>query len=333
MTYRLWLVAVALAALVVPRAAPVPKTKPREGVILVQTGSSDAPPRLFREDGTVLGELPFKKVWNCALSPDGTRIAVIVCTNDPIKCELYVVRVGAGADTVGEPLATVATSSLIAWNGHQKLCVNTFRDPLEGERGYIRSEAVTVHDLERGTATEDKALRGYTVCEASPDGTRLVAYRLVTEPAERWETVLLDAATGKLVNGDIGELNCPRFVGSDAIIGYRTKKGAPDKHEHFVYDFTAKRATPLKFPKELTTDTARVDRVLPSPDAKRLLYFWDEEVPFAFGGAQGTLWAPRMTICDSDGGNARTIYKPDVKTFKTFQDIDRNRFGVNLDWR
>jgi hypothetical protein len=209
--------------------------------------------------------------------------------------------------------------------------VNEFREPPGGRGGYLRPERVTVCDLLRGTATEDKALREYTISELSPDGKLLLAQRFVTEPVQRRETVLLDAVTGKL-SADLGELWSPRFYGPDGVLGSRTKKGEPKVDEYVVYDLTAKRAAPLKLPKEVTTGTAIVTRVLPSPDGSRLLYVWSEEAPPPVGwpvGA-GAFWAARMTTSDRDGGNARTIFKPEIKTRE-----DETRFGIGgiVDWR
>lgn len=325
------LVAFAFGALATSIAAPVPKAKPREGTIVVLSGYGGAP-RLYRADGTFIGELPFKWVWDCALSPDGTRAAVIERTKDFNKRPLWVVRVGAGADELGEPLAIVENYASVAWGGNEKVYLSEFRDPPGRRSGYMRPDRVTVCDLERGSATEDKTLHGYSICGLSPDGKHLLAQKFVTEPVEGRETVLLDATTGKL-NTNLGQLWCPRFYGPDGVLGSRTKKSDPKVEEYFVYDLAGKRALPLKLPKEVTAGTASVLRVLPSPDGTRLLYVWSEEVPLTVDwpvGLPGPLRAARMTTCDRDGGNARTIFRPEIKTR---EDETRYHFGGTIDWR
>lgn len=331
-------VAVVCGALSATSAAPVPKLKPREGTIVLGGGYGGTP-RLFRTDGTVIGDLPFENVWNCVLSPDGTRAAVLVRIRDPKRLVetarrsvLFVIPVGARPDDIGLPLATVDTYSFVAWGGNTKLYFSEYLEPLQ--RGdVLRPDRVTVYDLESKTATEAKALRGSTICELSPDGKRFLAQRLVANPVERWEAMLLDVATGKRLEPDICKVDRPRFDGPDGLIGSREKKGAPNDEEWIAYDITTKRAVPLKLPKEVTAGTACVQYVVPSPDRNRLLYVWIDKMPPPAnerGWLRGPLYATRMTMCDRDGSNARTIFKPEIKTR---EDEARNDNAGIIDWR
>lgn len=332
------LIAVAAGALSTTSAAPVPTMKPREGTIVLGGGYGGTP-RLFRTDGTVLGELPFEDVWNCVLSPDGRRAAVLVRILDPNRLVetnrrsvLYVIPIGGRPDDIGLPIATVHASSFVAWGGNTKLYFSEYLAPLRRD-DFVRPDHVTVYDFERKTATEDKALRGYRILELSVDGKLLLAQRFVAKPAERWEFVLLDAATGKLVNSGLGELSALRFDGPDGLLGSRENKGAPNDAEWISFDLTTKRAVPLKLPKEVTADTARVLYVMSSPDRSRLLYVWREELPPPTdwpAGLRGPLYATRLTTCDRDGGNARTIFKPEIKTR---EDEARNDDAGIFDWR
>lgn len=313
-------------------AAPVPKAEPRAGVILVVSGYG-SPARLLDTNGAAVGELPFDSVYSCALSPGGTHVAAVVRTGQQGELALYVVRLAPEIGATGEPLARDLKYPVVAWGADGKLYVSELVEPpVRANATVLGPGGVTVFDLERKVAAAPKALQGHLVSDVSPDGKRLLASRFVADPAPRWEPELLDAATGK--RADVGApdgVSFARFLGAGELLGSRPKKGAPNETEYVTFDLAAKRVSPVPVPAEVVGGAARVFRVLPAPDGKRLLFLWTEAVPAPEGWPGGArLEAARMTIGDRDGRNARTIFKPVIRTRA---DETRNHIGATVDWR
>jgi hypothetical protein len=147
----------------------------------------------------------------------------------------------------------------------------------------------------------------------------------------RFETVLLDRTTFEPSPVGADKVFFSRFVDDDTLIGWRKREGGSDEREYVFFDLTTKTATPVPLPKEVSGEKVRVYSVLPSPDGKRLLFAWDEEVPPPDDWLlTGLPCSPgRMTIADRDGGNAKTIFKPEVKAR-----LDQERSQANwIDWR
>ncbi|QJW96793.1 hypothetical protein [Frigoriglobus tundricola] len=319
-------------------SAPVPKQQPRDGVIAIVPGYPRTPARLLTPDGTVIGELPFDDVHSCALSPSGARMAVVV-REQPVAnpgpgtstFAVHVADIDADRKKIGEPLAFGLSHPVLAWAGDGKLYVSELQYPQNGS-GFLRPAGVTVHDVTKRTATPDKGLRGCCVLKVSPDGTRLLARRIVTEPVERSETVLLDAVTREPVDAGAEGVTLTHFFGPNKMLGTRAApKGAADATEHVVFDLTTKKSAPVSLPKEVLGDSGELMFVLPSPDGKRLLHVWSEQVPApANWPPGGPCRVARMTTSDPSGGRARTIFNPAIKER---QDEIRNHVGGSVDWR
>jgi hypothetical protein len=316
--------------------APVPKERPREGVIVLVPGYPRTPARLFSANGTVLGELPFDDVYSCTLSPDGAQMAVVVreqvgATPGKWTSGVYVVGIAADRKQVGEPLVSGLKFATVAWTADGKsLYVSELRDPPKGI-GFLRPGGVALYDVAKRTATVDKELREYCIVEMSPDGKRLLARRVLTDPTERLETVLLDHATRKVMDVGAEGILFTRFCGANQLLGTRAKpKGGPNETEHVLFDLMTKKAVPLALPKEIPGERATVSKVLPSPDGKRLLFLWAEEVPAPPDWPPGAqCWAVRLTTSDLDGGSGRTIFKPEIKA--RLDEVRNHVFWV--DWR
>jgi hypothetical protein len=195
----------------------------------------------------------------------------------------------------------------------------------------LRPDGVKVYDPAKRTATAIPELREYCVVEVSPDSKRLLARRFVAEPTERLETVLLDAATHKPVDVGAEGVVLIRFFGANRLLGVRAKpKGTPNEQEHVVFDLVAKKASPVPLPKAVSGATAQIVGVLPSPDGQRLLYFWSEEVPAPADWQPGEpCRVARLSTSDLDGGNVRTIFKPEMREQK--DTVQNHIFCV--DWR
>jgi hypothetical protein len=315
--------------------APVPKPKPRAEVIVIVSGYG-SPARLFDTDGTYLGDLPFDHVYNCVLSPGGAQMAVVVpevsdsnAGTGP-RYSVYVERVGIDRKAVGKPLATKLKQPTLAWAGEGTLFITEHDNPPRGG-GWLRPAGVSAYDVAKRTATADPLLQPYCIFGASGDGKRLLARRVVVEPAERAETVVLDAETRKPVDLGTTDITWTRFFGSDRLIGTRAKpKGAANETEYVIFDPQTKKAIPVGLPREIAGEPHRLFNVLPAPDGKRLLYCWTEEVPAPPDwSAKVPCQVARLTVADPDGRFGRTIFRPEIKERG---DQTRNHI-YTVDWK
>lgn len=135
--------AVALVALPVA-AAPVPKAKPRDGLILLLSGYGGEPVRLFHPDGKVAAELPFRDACSASVSPDGQRVAVVTRkfvhiqrNQGPDRAySVYLVPITTtDAEARGEPLVTGAEHPALAWTPDGKSLYVSHSSPRPGAAG------------------------------------------------------------------------------------------------------------------------------------------------------------------------------------------------------
>ncbi len=317
-----------------PIKAPVPKAKPRDGVIMVATNSQPAQVRLYTPDGKLLRELSVETASDCTLSPDGTRVAVCV-KDDTVKGEsydVYLVDAAGGGKELGEPLARGFYLPRTAWAPDGKtLYVSTF-DPPPADSNTLQPGAVTVCDVAKKTAAVNDSLRGFIVLAVSANGERLLTGR-EDGRNRKWRNELLDRATLKPVDlGDHGVniLNRNLFA-DDTLVGLRPKPDGPaDIREFVFFDVKAKEVRPVPLPKEVTGESACVLSVHLAPDGRRMLVFWDEETdkPADWQG-KAPCRLRRLTVCDRDGTNAKTILRQEVKSA---DDYFKTQFAW-LDWR
>jgi hypothetical protein len=316
-------------------AAPVPKGKPRDGVIMVATNSQPTHVRLYTPDGQLLGERSFENVGEVSLAPDGKRVAVFVQNKvvKQVSYDVHVVDMTAVEKEPGEPLASGFYHPRAAWSPDGKtLWVSDSTPPPEGT-GLLRPAGVTVCDVAGGTATADDKLNGLVVLAVSPDGKRLLTGRVEEKPKPTWRTELLDRTTFKpIALGDsVPALLNRNLFADDTLVGLRPKPDAPKGKTEFVFfDVKAKTVSPVPLPKELAGESASVVSVSLAPDGKRMLVLWSEEVDKPADWTLNEACRPRrVTVCDRDGTNAKTILRPQVKSAADYYDT---QFGW-VDWR
>lgn len=308
-------------------AAPVPKGKPRDGVIMVATNSQPTPVRLYTPDGKLLCERSFESVIDCALSPDGKRVAVCVLdrTAKGTSYDVYVSDVGSDGKELGEPLARGFYHPRVVWAPDGKALYVSNSDPPPPDSNTLQPGKVTVCDVAKKTAEVNDALTGFTVLAVSADGGRLLTGRQDGRN-RKWRNELLERTT--LKPDDLGDhgvsiLNRNLFA-DDTLVGYRPK---PDgKTEFVLLDVKSKKVTPLPLPKDASGESANVLSVSLAPDGRRMLVLWSEEVdkPADWKGAEPCR-PRRLTVCDRDGTNAKTILRPEVKS-------EADYFGTQFGW-
>lgn len=327
---RLRLLPLALLLAIPAPAAPVPKAKLRDGVIMVATNSQPTHVRLYRPDGTLLRERSFENVCDCSLSPDGQRVAV--CVQDvEAKGTSYDVRVvdlSADEKGLGKPLARGFYHPRTMWAADGKTLYISNYDPPPPDSNTLQPGKVTVCDVAKNTAEVNDSLTGFAVLAESPDGRLLTGRQ--DGPKRAWRNELLDRGTFKPADlGDHGVsvLNRNLFT-DDTLVGFRPKSDG--KTEFVFLDVKTKKVSPVPLPKGVTSESAEVLSAHLAPDGRRMLVLWSEEVDKPADWQGNEPCRPRrLTVCDRDGTNARTILRPEVKSAR---DYFGTQFGW-IDWR
>jgi hypothetical protein len=315
-------------------AAPVPKAKPRDGVILVATNSQPTHVRLYTPAGQLLHERAFEHVGEVSLSPDGRRVAV--CVHDleakGTSYHVHVVDLSGDEKGMGKPTARGFYHPRTTWAPDGTTLYVSNSDPPPPDSNTLQPGKVTVCDVTKKTAAVNDSLTGFAVLAVSADGERLLTGRQYG-PKRIWRNELLDRTTFKPVGlGDTAPalLNRNHFA-DDTLVGVRPKPDAPKEKTEFVFfDVKSKKVSPVPLPKELAGESASVVSVTLAPDGWRMLVVWSEEVDKPEDWELDRPCRPhRLTVCDRDGANAKTILRPEVKSVREYNDT---LFGW-VDWR
>jgi len=329
---RLHLLPLALLFAAPIPAAPVPKEKPRDGVIMVAINRQPTVIRLYKPDGTLISERSVENVCDCSLSPDGKRVAV--CAQDlstkETKFHVYVVDVAAEGKELGESLTGGFHHPRTAWSPDGGTLYVSNNEPPPPGSFQLKPGKVTVCDVAKRTAEVNESLQGHIVIGVSPDGRRLFTGR-EDGPKREWRNELLDRRTLKPVDTAVEGVRFVNLLDDDTFVGIRSKPGGPANISEWVFvSVTTKKVTPVPLPKELTGETASIYRIYPAPDGRRMLMLWSEEVDKPADWQGNEPCRPRrVTVCDRDGTNAKTLLRPDVKSMSDYYDT---QFGW-VDWR
>ena len=309
------------------RNAPVPKAEPREGVIVVASASKEKPIEIVKPDGT-----PVK-----VIKPDGWSGSHLARVSRDGKRMLWTDQ-GSGDATVQfgipwrihwldleaeKPTAkTIVEDAYLrtaAWSADGKSVYYSRIDPANlPRRGDPFIYETWVYDVAAGKKTPLKLPPEHAVLSTSSDGKTLITRTLRFQTEEQ---VLHLTPLSTLRPESLGEVVTAAYSPDGKRLLWAKWPDDRDKSDVavvFVTDLATKKETEVPLPKEVE---GRVCDLCWSPDAKRIALHWHTREGFPVGR---NAWssASRVTVCDIDGSNAKTIAKREPN-----EDI------TGLDWR
>jgi hypothetical protein len=314
-------------------AAPPAKVVPAEDLILVAKLNLKEPGRVLEvldPAGKSRGHLdlgPLMNVQRVRVSPDGRRMAVLrfipVSGSDPnsrgkysYPYDIYVVDL----PLVGppkEPTIKGVIDPSVAWAPDgQSLFVSSCPTDADVSQNNLRDKMVprkTIrYDLTTKTEKPVAIPAFHAVQDVTPDGKTLLTQTKVWGPnLIRFSTYLvpLDTLKPKLVGKEDDGFDQAR-VSPDGtkILGTRMKYTKSTDLGLFVHDVAKGTAAKVPLANEIADQLLNGTAVW-SPDGKRVAVLWEEAVvgPGPVGGGGGGARAKRITVCDANGANAKTI--------------------------
>ncbi len=331
----LWVVAVATAD---GTAAPVPKdfASPTGVIVMV---SDEYGARLLPLNGGPVRELSARGAQEGSVSPDGKRLAILVRDPPPDApvfvlpggrpvaplltdwkptCSLHIVDLN-GKERLGDPMFGGVIRGQVVWapDGKTVFVTDLSRDVRLLSGMWSLPGEVTACDITTGKARTIPQLHGHTVSEVSPDGKFVRTTKPTVEGQElKTETVVFARDTWKPVPAE-------RFLADDRVrlvtrkVNPRAGDPVARDEDYLLFDPATKSERPLTLPAEIGKNPSRLNRVILSPDGRRLLFAWSETVPAPPDWPLGDhpCRATRLTMTDLNGKNAKTIYRAEIKAF------------------
>ncbi len=329
----LWVLMVATAD---GTAAPVPKdfAAPTGIIVMVSDGYGA---RLFPLTGGPVRELAMHRAQEGSVSPDGKRLAILVRDPPPDMpvfvgpggrpcaqmltdwkqtCSLHIVAL-TGREKPGVPLVGGLTRGHVVWapDGKTVFVTDLSRDVRVRDGNRALPGEVTACDITSGKVRTIKELHGHTVSEVSPDGKLVRTTKPTVEGQElKTETVVFARDTWKPVPAErFPDDNRVRLVTRKV----KPKTGDPVSRDedYLLYDPATKSERSLRLPAEIGENPSRLNRVILSPDGRRLLFAWSEQVPAPDDWPLGDhpCHATRLTVTDLAGRREKTIYRAEIK--------------------
>jgi hypothetical protein len=314
-------------------AAPPAKVVPAEDLILVAKLNFKDPTKVLEvldPAGKTRGHLDLGQLTNvqrARVSPDGKRLAIArfipLSGADPnsrgkyaYPQDIYVVEL----PLVGppkEPTIKGVIDLSVAWaSDGQSLFVSGCPADADVGQNNLRDKMVPRKTIRYDLATKTEKPVAipvfHAVQDVTPDGKTLLTKTKVWGPnLIRFSTYLvpLDTLKPKLVGKEDDGFDQARFSPDGTkVLGTRMKFTKSTDLGLFVHDVAKGTAAKVPMADEIAGQLLNGTAVW-SPDGKRVAVLWEEQVagPGPVGGGGGGARAKRITVCDANGANAKTI--------------------------
>jgi RNA polymerase sigma factor (sigma-70 family) len=320
------------------RRAPVPNPAPREGVILVTSLASGQPAELFKPDGTPIREPKFgtadSPVWG-KLSPDGKRVAIFNFSAGPqikkwLRGSLHVFDLDSDSGST-EPTLDNLYSPWAVWAPDGKKLYWTEIDPKkideEAKPGQDYPLVSWVYDFKTKSRTMLAVPPGHRVEDVSPDGQALLTTKHSYGDLASGKMYLIPLATLKPVEMSDSYAGVRFSPDGKCLIGWRARprvEGRPVVYDLLIVTLADRSEARVKLSEEVSS----VSNACWSPDGKRILYSWLEEIdqpkgtPIPAGPGPHVWYASRVNTADPDGSRPKTIIRREW-----------NQNITSIDWR
>jgi RNA polymerase sigma factor (sigma-70 family) len=312
--------------------APLPKEKPPEGVIVLSSFSEKKKIELFKPDGESFKVFePKGNVINARLAPDGKRVVFYdftpmagagngswsvfdFCWFDAEDGGLDVQKIAAGVSG-GVSNAWSIDGQTVYFS---QLDPEKFDDSAKpGEHMQYRSHSF---NFKTKKSTALKLPAEQIILDIAPDGKSLLtsSHRNGASTRSLFLTPL-DTCKPQLLMKDETGSTYTRFSpdGKQLLLSRAGPVAKADKDSGpgvYHLDLTTKKESKIRLPDEMK-DSESFNACF-SPDGKRIAIHWYADIPQPRGApipagplpAGKARWlASRVTVCDIDGGNAKTV--------------------------
>ncbi len=333
-----------------PARAPTPPPEPREGVIVVTSSSLSgaSPLALYTPDGKEIdkpvvgaaadqlkpGQPPVCRMLLPRLSPDAKRLLAIKLGPIPNNSgpwtpnHLWIFDLNS-KDGPSEALMTEMRRPSVIWSTDGARLYGSQVDPekiMEPREENKPPPMVSwVYDLKAKKKTPLALPVGHTIVDISPDGKTLltVVEDVLDQSSTQSYLVPLDSLKPRLLTNK--SFKGMRFSPDGKwVVGDR--RGKKEDNPNYIPLLVVSVADGSERRIPVSERLVRLQYACWSPDGKRIAYLWNEEIPQPPGAVApagpGVGTAPRLTVVDSDGRNAKTIIR-----------WEQGQYILGLDWK
>ena len=240
----------------------------------------------------------------------------------------YLVDAEVSRDEWPDPIP-FGDETAVCWSADGKRVISTTLHTEQRQPGKPIPATVREFDTVAKTSRKLSFPAGHIPQVVSSDGKMWRAAVMieppVTPPAERVSWLVMDGSEKVVPIPDGFVPNRP--LADSRVYGHRHgKKGEPGTAS--ILDLKTQEETPVKWPAELKGNE-RGGHCL-SPDSTRQAVVWFEEVEkTADWPVKEACLAPRVGVCDLDGGNLKEVYRFDRRATKA--DLWKGLSGI--EWR